>query len=61
MINRDAKWLVENTENSVERQHILAILWDSISRRYPDIFEQSNSEDEEVFNPNRIHVGGKII
>jgi len=36
LINDDAKWLIENTGNSLERQHILRILWDSISLYYPD-------------------------
>lgn len=35
LINDDAKWLVENTEDSIEREHILKVLWDSIHRLYP--------------------------
>jgi len=42
LINDDAKWLVEHTENSPEREHILKVLWDSIQRLYPSC-EHDNS------------------
>jgi hypothetical protein len=36
LINDDAKWIVENTKDSLERRHILKILWDSIECYYPN-------------------------
>jgi len=35
LINNDARWLVDNTKNSLERKHILKVLWDSIGCYYP--------------------------
>jgi glycerol-3-phosphate O-acyltransferase len=35
LININAKWLVDNTKNSLEREHILKVLWDSIDLLYP--------------------------
>ncbi len=36
LINNDAKWIVDNTENSIERRHILKVLWASINGYCPD-------------------------
>ena len=36
LINDDVKWLVENTENSLEREHIIKILWESIPEQLTD-------------------------
>lgn len=35
LINNDAKWLVDNTDNTLEREHILGVLWQSIDLLYP--------------------------
>ena len=44
LINDDAKWLVENTNDSLERQHILKVLWGSIKPGYLDIEEYYEEE-----------------
>ena len=48
LINDDAKWLVENAPKSLEREHILKVLWDSIDKNYPpeDVADKINVSDQ---------------
>jgi len=49
LINNDARWLVDNTKNSLERKHILKVLWDSIGCYYPSASQQAVEADAEKY------------
>ena len=34
LVEEDIRWLVDNTGESLERRHIVDILWDSVSTLY---------------------------
>ena len=57
LINDDAKWLVDNTRNCLEREHILKVLWDSIECYYPDVSQQ----DVVAYAENRCARCGTIL
>lgn len=48
LINQDIEWLVKNTDQSLERDHIIGILKDSVNIYYGDIVENPVNE----MNPN---------
>ena len=48
LINRDIEWLVKNTDQSLERDHIIGILKDSVDIYYGDIIGNPVNE----MNPN---------
>ena len=48
LINRDIEWLVKNTDQSLERDHIICILKDSVDIYYGDIIGNPVNE----MNPN---------
>jgi len=34
LIHEDIRWLVDNTEDTLERRHICDVLWDSVTTLY---------------------------
>ena len=48
LINQDIEWLVKNTDQSLERDHIISVLKDSVNIYYGDIIGNPVNE----MNPN---------
>lgn len=48
LINQDIEWLVKNTDQSLERDHIIEVLKDSVDIYYGDIIGNPVNE----MNPN---------
>lgn len=48
LINQDIEWLVKNTDQSLERDHIISVLKDSVNIYYGNIIGNSVNE----MNPN---------
>jgi len=48
LIREDIDWLEKNTEDDLERQHIIVVLEDSIDRLYPKDKLKQESKVEEM-------------
>lgn len=60
LVLEDTAWLIENTDDTLERRHILDILRDSVQRLYPDTVVTDTCNGIPVSRINEVSVFDKV-